>query len=336
MVPHPFPQRQLGSAGLTVSALGLGCMGMSQAYGPADEQESLATLERALELGVNFLDTADAYGQGHNERLIGAAIRGRRDRFVLATKFGIRRDGTMAQGICGRPDYVRSSCAASLARLGTDHIDLYYQHRVDPEVPIEETVGAMAELVAEGKVRFLGLSEASSDSLRRAQSVHPISALQSEWSLWTRDLEDELLATARELKVGLVPYSPLGRGFLAGTIEGGTSFAPQDFRHDSPRFQPENLGRNVDALQAVLAMARAKEVTPAQLALAWLLAQGDDVVPIPGTKRRPRLEENAGAAAVSLSGAELEELDRLSRSGTFVGGRYPDPDYRYGSSPSRA
>lgn len=329
-----MPKRALGREGLVTSAIGLGCMGMSQAYGPHDDEQSRATIARALDLGVCFLDTADAYGQGHNERLVGEAIRRRRDEVVVATKFGILRDGTMAQGVCGRPDYVISSCDASLARLGTDHIDLYYLHRVDPEVPIEETVGAMAELVVAGKVRFLGLSEASSDSLRRAALVHPISALQSEWSMWTRDLEDEVLPTARSLGIGIVPYSPLGRGFLTGQVRSREMLGGDDFRAGQPRFQEGNLERNLERVEGVIGLARSKGVTPAQLALAWLLAQGDDVVPIPGTKRRSALEENAAAAAVDLSDQDLAELARLVPKGAFAGSRYPDPDYQYGSSPA--
>ncbi len=327
--------RRLGGQGLEVSAVGLGCMGMSQAYGPADEAESLATIDRALELGVNFLDTADAYGEGHNERLIARALSGRRERFVVATKFGITRDGPMAGSVSGRPDYVRSCCDASLARLGIEHIDLYYQHRVDPEVPIEETVGAMAGLVESGKVRYLGLSEASVESLERACAVHPISALQSEWSLWTRELEPEVLPAARRLGVGLVPYSPLGRGFLSGRIVSTADFTEDDFRRRNPRFLGENFERNLELVALVRQLAEEKGVTPAQLALAWLLAQGDDVVPIPGTKRRVTLEENAGAVHVGLSVAELERLSNLFPLGAWSGTRYPDAAYRYGQSPRR-
>lgn len=310
-------------------------MSMSQSYGPADEAESLATLEEALALGVTFFDTANAYGDGHNERLIGRFLRGRRDRVTVATKFGIVHDSGPGNGICGRPEYVIRCCDESLQHLGTDHIDLYYQHRVDPGVPIEETVGAMSELVRQGKVRYLGLSEASVDSLQRAASVHPISALQSEWSLWTRDLEAEVLPVARELGIGIVPYSPLGRGFLSGTITSPQDFAEDDFRRHNPRFQGENFERNLALVGLVRQVAEEKGVTPAQLALAWLLAQGDDVVPIPGTKRRTNLRENLAALEVPLS---LEERDRLSSLipiGSAAGTRYPDAGYRYGSSPAR-
>ncbi len=333
MSQAPVPTRRLGQGGPEVSALGLGCMGMSQSYGPADEAESLRTLDRALELGVYFWDTADAYGGGANERLLARALRGRRERVFLATKFGIRNDDTMASSICGRPDYVRSSCEGSLARLETDHIDLYYQHRVDPEVPIEETVGTMAELVREGKVRHLGLSEASADSLRRACSVHPITALQSEWSLWTRDLEQEVLGVARSLGVGIVPYSPLGRGFLSGRLRSPQDFAEDDFRRRNPRFQGENFQRNLELVARVEKLAADLGATPAQLAIAWLLHQGTDVVPIPGTKRVPTLEENAGAAALSLSQGQVLELSGLFPQGAAAGDRYPDPSYRYGESP---
>lgn len=329
---NQFPTRSLGAHGLRVSALGLGCMGMSQSYGPADEQESLATIDRALELGVTFLDTADAYGAGHNEELLGRALAGRRDSVVLATKFGITRDGPMATGVDGRPEYVRRCCEASLRRLHTDHIDLYYQHRVDPNVPIEETVGAMAQLVQEGKVRFLGLSEASPRSLERAAKIHPISALQSEWSLWTRELEAEVLPVARRLGVGLVPYSPLGRGFLTGTVD-RESFGDDDFRRNHPRFAEENFEHNMRLVELVRELAATKGVTPGQLALAWLLAQGPDVVPIPGTKRRRYLEENAGAVAVELSDEERDRLSNLVPAEAWAGTRYPDLGYHYGDSP---
>jgi aryl-alcohol dehydrogenase-like predicted oxidoreductase len=316
-------KRRLGRSDLTVSAIGLGCMGMSEFYGAADEAESLATLERALELGVDFLDTADMYGAGRNEELVGRFLRGRRDRVVLATKFGIvRGPDPMSRSISGRPEYVRAACDASLRRLGVDHIDLYYQHRVDPATPIEDTVGAMAELVRAGKVRHLGLSEASAATLRRAAAVHPIAALQSEYSLWTRDPEDEVLAACRELGVGLVAYSPLGRGFLTGQIKRFEDFAADDFRRFNPRFQGENFAKNLDLVARIEEMARAKGCTAGQLALAWVLAQGDDIVPIPGTKRRRYLEENLGALAVRLDAADLQQIDAVAPRGAFAGARY--------------
>ncbi len=308
-------------------------MSMSQSYGSADEPESLATIDRALELGVFFLDTANAYGDGHNERLLGRALAGRRDRVVLATKFGIRKDSPGATPICGRPAYVRECCEQSLQRLGVDHIDLYYQHRVDATVPIEETVGAMAELVQEGKVRYLGLSEASVDSLERAAATHPISALQSEWSLWTRDIETEVLATARRLKIGIVPYSPLGRGFLSGKVTSTKDFEEDDFRRHNPRFEGENFERNLALVGLVRELATEMDVSPAQLALAWLLAQGEDVVPIPGTKHRRNLEENAGSVQVPLSVQDRDRLSDLIPAGMVSGSRYPDSGYAYGSSP---
>ncbi len=316
-----IPTRALGRQGLVVSALGLGCMGMSQSYGPADEQESIATIHRAIELGIFLLDTANVYGDGHNERLVGRAIAGRRDRVVLATKFGLGRDdGSMS--ISGRPEYVKACCDESLARLGVEYIDLYYQHRVDPDVPIEDTVGAMAELVQAGKVRYLGLSEASVDSLERAAATHPMTALQSEWSLWSRDLEDEVLPAARRLGIGIVPYSPLGRGFLTGAISSPDDFAPDDFRRSNPRFQGENFRRNLDLVAEVRHLAEEKHITAGQLALAWLLARGDDVVPIPGTKRRANLEENAGACAVSLSPDDLQRLEAVAPRSAWSGSRY--------------
>jgi aryl-alcohol dehydrogenase-like predicted oxidoreductase len=314
-------KRMLGREGLTVSALGLGCMGMSEFYGASDERESLATIDRAIEVGMNFLDTADMYGIGQNEELIGRAIRGRRDAVVLATKFGnVRdRDDPSKRGISGRPEYVRSACDASLRRLGVDIIDLYYQHRVDPDTPIEETVGAMGELVTAGKVRYLGLSEAASRTIRRAHAVHPISALQSEYSLWTRDPEDGVLETCRELGIGFVAYSPLGRGFLTGRIRRFEDLADDDFRRQNPRFQGENFQRNLDLVSRIEDVAREKGCTPAQLALAWLLAQGTDIVPIPGTRSRQRLEENAGALAVTLTRDELDRIDEVAPRGAAPG-----------------
>jgi aryl-alcohol dehydrogenase-like predicted oxidoreductase len=316
--------RKLGS--LEVSALGLGCMGMSEFYGPSDEQESLATIARARELGITLLDTADAYGIGRNEELVGKAIRGARDEFVIATKFGLVRDRNNPQtrGVSGRPEYVRACCDASLKRLGIATIDLYYQHRVDATVPIEETVGAMAELVAAGKVRHIGLSEAGVSTIRRAHAVHPITALQSEYSLWSRDPEDGILATCRELGIGFVAYSPLGRGFLTGEIRRFEDLAPDDFRRLSPRFQGENFDRNLALVDQVAALSRARGVTPAQLALAWVLARGKDIVPIPGTRKIARLEENVAALreAVKLSREDLIALDALAPKGAAAGDRY--------------
>ncbi|MDQ6915857.1 MAG: aldo/keto reductase [Actinomycetota bacterium] len=318
-------RRRLGAQGLEVSTIGLGCMGMSEFYGAADEAEAVATIHRALELGVTFLDTADMYGSGDNERLVGRAIAGRRDEVELATKFGIvRGEDPTDRRIEGRAEYVHEACDASLRRLGVDHLDLYYQHRVDADVPIEETVGAMAELVAAGKVRHLGLSEAAPATLRRACAVHPITALQSEWSLWSRDVEAEVLPTARELGVGFVAYSPLGRGFLTGALTSTDDLDPDDFRRHNPRFAGENLERNLQLVQAVRDMAAEKGVAPAQLALAWLLHQGDDVVPIPGTKRRRWLEQNAGAVEVRLSAEDLRRLDEALPPGAAAGDRYPD------------
>jgi aryl-alcohol dehydrogenase-like predicted oxidoreductase len=314
--------RKLGK--LEVSELGLGCMGMSEFYGPTDERESLATLDRARELGVTFLDTADAYGMGKNEELVGKAVRGRRQDFIIATKFGLVRDPANPQvrGISGRPEYVRSACERSLARLGIETIDLYYQHRVDAAVPIEETVGAMAELVRAGKVRHLGLSEASAATLRRAHAVHPITALQTEYSLWSRDPEDEILAACRELGIGFVAYSPLGRGFLTGQIKRFEDLAPDDFRRSSPRFQGENFARNLAVVEKVGALARERQVTPAQLALAWVLSRGEHIVPIPGTRHRDRLEENVAATRLSLSPADLAALEALAPRGAVAGERY--------------
>jgi len=318
-------RRKLGEQGLTVSALGLGCMGMSEFYGEGDDQESIATIHRALELGVNLLDTADMYGPFTNEELVGRAIADRRDQVVLATKFGnVRGPGGERLGVRGDPEYVREACDASLRRLGVDHIDLYYQHRVDPNTPIEETVGAMKELVEQGKVRYLGLSEAAPGTIRRAHEVHPISALQTEYSLWTRDPEDEVLPTVRELGIGFVAYSPLGRGFLSGQIRSPDDFAQDDFRRANPRFQGENFQRNLTLVERVKEIAAEKDVTPGQLAIAWLLHRGDDIVPIPGTKRRRYLEENVAAAGVSLSQEDLERIDEAAPAGAAAGDRYPD------------
>ena len=331
-----IPPSALGRQGLIVSALGLGCMGMSQSYGPADERESIATIHRAIELGLFFLDTANVYGDGHNERLVGRAIADRRDKVILATKFGLKRDdGSL--NISGRPEYVKACCDESLARLGVEYIDLYYQHRVDPDVPIEETVGAMAELVQAGKVRYLGLSEASIDSLERAAATHPITALQSEWSLWSRDLEDAVLPVARRLGIGIVPYSPLGRGFLTGAITSPDDFAPDDFRRSNPRFQGEHFRRNLDLVAEVRRLADEKHITAGQLALAWLLAQGEDVVPIPGTTRRANLEQNALACAVSLSSDDLQRLEALAPKGAWSGARYATVGQgMYGTSRARS
>jgi len=317
--------RKLGTQGLEVSALGLGCMGMSEFYKGGSESESIATLHRALDLGVTFLDTADMYGPFTNERLVGRAIEGRRDAVVLATKFGNERaeDGSFI-GINGRPEYVRKACDASLKRLGVDTIDLYYQHRVDPTVPIEDTVGAMKELVEAGKVRYLGLSEAAPVTLRRAHAVHPISALQTEYSLWSREPEDEILSTVRELGVGFVAYSPLGRGFLTGRITRFEDLAEDDYRRNSPRFQGENFQRNLELVARVRELAEARGVTPAQLALAWLLHRGEDIVPIPGTKHRARLEENLAAADIALNDGDIRALDAAVPLGAAAGDRYPE------------
>lgn len=316
-------QRQLGRSGLTVSAIGLGCMGMSEFYGPSDEAEALATIHRALELGCTFLDTADMYGRGANEELVGKAIRDRRDKVVLATKFGIvRGDDPTDRSINGRPEYVRQACEASLQRLGLEVIDLYYQHRVDPNTPIEETVGAMAELVKEGKVRYLGLSEAGPQTLRRAVEVHPIAALQTEYSLWSRDPEDDILPTCRELGIGFVAYSPLGRGFLTGQIRRFEDLATDDFRRYSPRFQGENFERNLQLVTHIEQMATERGCKPSQLGLAWVMAQGNDIVPIPGTKRRSYLEENVAAAAITLSADDLQQLDAIAPQGAAAGLRY--------------
>lgn len=325
--------RTLGPAGLSVSALGLGCMGFSQGYGPADDEESVATVRRAIDLGVTLLDTAMSYGRGHSEQLVGRAIAGRRDQVVLATKFGIVRGADGGVRVDGRPENIRGYCEASLTRLGVEHIDLYYQHRIDPDVPIEDTVGAMAELVDAGKVGYLGLSEATADELERAVAVHPISAVQSEWSLWWRELEDDVVPAARRLGVGLVPYSPLGRGFLTGAVS-TAAFGAEDFRRNDPRFAGADLARNQAVVDEVGRLAAAAGVTPAQLTLAWLLAQGDDVVPIPGTRRRERLEENAAAADLELSPETLGRLQELAPRAAWAGDRQSFAAHRTTRTPA--
>lgn len=317
--------KKLGSQGLVVSELGLGCMGMSEFYSGRDEQESIATLHRALELGVTFLDTADMYGPFTNEKLVGRAIHDQRDQVILATKFGnVRSEDGGFHGVNGHPDYVRQACDASLKRLGVDVIDLYYQHRVDPEVPIEDTIGAMAELVQQGKVRYLGLSEAAPATIRRAYAVHPISALQTEYSLWNRDPEDEILPTVRQLGIGFVPYSPLGRGFLSGQFTSPDDFPADDYRRLSPRFQGDNFYKNLQLVERVKVSAAEKEATPSQLALAWLLAQGEDIAPIPGTKRRKYLEENVAATNIRLTVDDLNQIEAVAPKGVAAGDRYPD------------
>jgi aryl-alcohol dehydrogenase-like predicted oxidoreductase len=317
--------RKLGTQGLETSAMGLGCMGMSEFYGDrSDQGESIATIHRALELGVNFLDTSDAYGPHTNEQLVGKAIKGKRDQYVIATKFGIVRDANdpLKRGVNGRPEYVRASVEGSLKRLGIDTIDLYYQHRVDTNTPIEDTVGTMADLVREGKVKYIGLSEAGPETLRRASAVHPISALQTEYSLWSREPEDEIIPTCRTLGIGFVPYSPLGRGFLTGAYKSIEDFRSDDFRRSSPRFQGENFAKNLELVRHIERLAAEKGCTPSQLALAWVLAQGDDMVPIPGTKRRQYLEENVGAINVTLTRADLERIDEIAPKGAAAGDRY--------------
>jgi aryl-alcohol dehydrogenase-like predicted oxidoreductase len=316
--------RKLGSQGLVVSELGLGCMGMSDFYGGQDDREAMATIDRALELGITLLDTADMYGPFTNEELVGKAISGRRDRVAIATKFGIVRspDGSW-NGINGKPEYVRQSCDASLKRLGVETIDLYYQHRIDPNVPIEDTIGAMAELVQQGKVRYLGISEATPATIRRAHAVHPITALQTEYSLWSRDPEDEILPVVRELGIGFVPYSPLGRGFLSGRFTSPNDFAADDYRRFSPRFQGENFAKNLQLVEQIKTIATEKGATPSQLALAWLLAQGEDIVPIPGTKQRKYLEENVAATDIHLTADDLKRIEAVAPKGVAAGDRYP-------------
>jgi aryl-alcohol dehydrogenase-like predicted oxidoreductase len=320
-----FPRRKLGRSGVTVSAIGLGCMGMSEFYGARDDEESIRVIHRSIELGMDFLDTADVYGNGENEKLVGRAIRDRRDKAFLATKFANVRDekGNFV-GISGKPDYVKQACDRSLSRLGVDRIDLYYQHRVDPNTPIEDTVGAMADLVKAGKVRYLGLSEAAPATMRRAAKIHPIAALQTEYSLWSRDPETEILPTCRELGISFIAYSPLGRGFLTGQIKSIDDLAPDDWRRMNPRFQGENFQKNLDLVAKIESMAKSRGVKASQLALAWVLAKGEDIIPIPGTKRIKYLEENAAAASIKLTSDELAQLDRALPPGTAAGTRYPE------------